>query len=246
MQNAHERFALLEFVKRTKDTTTRVRVHLDRAVLEPKNNDQTSANAHLLSMIGGDSEIGALSAGVAEGGLFRIEFPDSTNISASLGPDAQCFRGSVMVPGRKRPLRHIVAVSAELAKTKPGTDREGTRTILCDDDPVFVLYRVAGRYGLPAVPEWAPWFLRELSQRKAIVSLFGFGCSPVLIKGNKQGFLKWIGRALRERTIQVPEKNGSISWKAPRGFFNAPDLLHIEKATITQCVVHPNSGSAFR
>lgn len=43
MQNAHERFALLEFVKRTKDTTTRVRVHLDRAVLEPKNGDQTSA-----------------------------------------------------------------------------------------------------------------------------------------------------------------------------------------------------------
>lgn len=34
MKNAHERFGALEFVKRTKDTTTRVRVHIDRAVLE--------------------------------------------------------------------------------------------------------------------------------------------------------------------------------------------------------------------
>jgi len=246
MQNAHERFGLLEFVKRTKDTTTRVRVHLDRAILEPRNSNHDSASAHLLSMVGGDSEIGALSAAVAEGGLFQIEFPDNPNVSASLGPNAQCFRGSVMVPGRKRPVRHIVAVSAELAKTKPGVDREGTRTILWDDDPVFVLYRVAGRYGLPAVPEWAPWFVRELNQRKAIVPLFGFGCSPVLIKGNKQGFLKWMGRALRERTIQVPEKNGSISWKAPRGFFNTPDLLQIDDATITQCVAHSNSGNAFR
>ena len=238
MQNAHERFALLEFVKRTKDTTTRVRVHLDRAVLESKNGDHASANAHLLSMIGGDSEIGALSAAVAEGGLFRIEFPDGPDISASLGPDAQCFRGSVMVPGRKRPVRHLVAVSAEMAKTKPGVDREGTRTILCDDEPAFVLYRLVCRYGLPAVPEWAPWFLRELNQRKAIVPLFGFGCSPVLVKGNKPGFLKWIGRALKEHTIQVPQKNGPISWNAPRGFFNTQGLLQIENAAIAQCVAH--------
>lgn len=214
MRNAHERFGLLEFVKRTKDTTTRVRVHLDRAILDPRNSNHDSASAHLLSMIGGDSEIGALSAAVAEGGLFRIEFPDHRKVSASLGPEAQCFRGSVVIPGRKRPVRHLVAISAELAKTKPGTDREGTRTILCDDEPAFVLYRVACRYGLPAVPEWAPWFMRELNQRKAVVSLLGFGCSPVLIKGNKQGFLKWIGRALRERTIQVPETNGPISWKS--------------------------------
>ena len=35
MQNAHERFGTLEFTKHTKDTTTRVRVYIDRAVLEP-------------------------------------------------------------------------------------------------------------------------------------------------------------------------------------------------------------------
>jgi hypothetical protein len=244
MKNAHERFGRLEFVKRTKDTTTRVRAHLDRAILEARNSDHHSASAHLLSMIGGDSEIGALSAAVAEGSWFRIEFPDNTHISASLGPDAQCFRGSVVVPGRKRPVRHLVAVSAELAKTKPGTDQEGTRTILCADDPAFVLYRVAGRYGLPAVPEWAPWFLHELQQRKAITSLPGFGCSPVLVKGNKPRFLKWIERALKERAIQVPEANGPISWKPPRVQFITRDLLHVPKAATAESSCIFNSGTA--
>ena len=133
-------------------------------------------------------------------------------------PEAQCFRGSVAVPSRKRPARHLVAASAELAKTKPGADREGARTILCDDDPVFVLFRVASRYGLPVVPEWAPWFMRELNQPKAIGRLIGLGCSPVLVSGNKPIFLKWTGKALREGLIHIPKENGSITWKLPRNF----------------------------
>lgn len=232
MHNAHERFGMLEFTKRAKDITTRVRVYLDRAILEPARADQNSANAHLISMIGGDAEIGALCAAVAEAALFRIQLPNNTNLSLSLGPEAQCFRGSVMVTGRTRPVRHLVAVSAELAKTKPGADREGTRTILCDDQPIFVLYRIAYRYGLPAVPAWAEWFMRELNQRKALISLLGFGCSPILVKGNKQTFLKWIGRALKERLIQIPEKSGSISWKSQRNFFEVRDSLHGESPTI--------------
>jgi hypothetical protein len=215
MQNAHERFGELEFTKRTKDATTRVRVYVDRAVLEPAKNEQRQAVAHLISMIGGDSEIGALWAAVAEGALFQIRLP-GYQAAISLGPEAQSFRGSVTVSGKKHSVRHLVAVSAELAKTKPGADREGTRTILCDNDPAFVLYRVASRYGLPVVPEWAPWFIRELNQRKLITPLLGLGCSPVLIKGNKQTFLKWIGRALRERLIRIPDKNRSIFWKVPR------------------------------
>lgn len=215
MQNAHERFGTLEFIKRTKDTTTRVRVHVDRAVLEPAKDNQTPASAHLLSMIGSDAEIGALAAAVAEATLFQIHLPGGAIIAASLGCEAQCFRGSVMVPGRERPVRHLVAVSTEFARTKPGADREGARTILCDDDPVFVLYRVASRYGLPVVPEWAPWFMKELNQRKAVSPLRGLGCSPILIKGNKPTFLKWISRALRELAIRIPSENDSISWKFP-------------------------------
>ncbi|MHB8500706.1 MAG: hypothetical protein ACYDCG_11970 [Candidatus Acidiferrales bacterium] len=222
MQNAHERFGTLEFIKRAKETTTRVRVHIDRAVLETPKDERGQASAHLLSMIAGDSEIGALWAAAAEGASLQIQLPGRANIAASLGPEAQCFCGSVMVPGRKRPVRHFVAVSAELAKTKPGADREGARTILCDDDPVFVLYRVASRYGLPVVPEWATWFMRELNQRKAIRRLTGLGCSPVLVSGNKPTFLKWIGKALREGLIHIPKGNGSITWKLPTNFLAPP------------------------
>lgn len=224
MQNAHERFGTLEFTKRTKDTTTRVRVHIDRVVLETAKDERGQAAAHLVSMVGGDAEIGALWAAVTEAALLQIQLPGRRPISASLGPEAQCFRGSVAVPGKKRPARHLVAVSAELAKTKPGADREGARTILCDDDPVFVLYRVASRYGLPVVPEWAPWFMHALSQRKANTPLLGLGCSPVLVKGNKQTFLKWIGRALRERLIRIPQENGSISWRLPSTFLEQSNL----------------------
>jgi len=224
MHNAHERFGTLEFVKRAKDTTTRVRVYVDRVVLETAKDERGQAAAHLVSMIGGDAEIGALWAAVTEGALFHIQLPRGVPIAASLGLEAQCVRGSVAVPGRKRPARHFVALSAELAKTKPGADREGIRTVLCDDDPAFVLYRVASRYGLPVVPEWAPWFMRELNQRKAIRPLTGLGCSPVLVSGNKPTFLKWIGKALRAELIRIPNENGSITWNLPGNFLERPTL----------------------
>jgi hypothetical protein len=50
---------------------------------------------------------------------------------------------------------------------------------------------------------------------KVIAPLLGLGCSPVLVKGKKQTFLKWIGRALRRRLIQIPAASGSINWKWP-------------------------------
>jgi hypothetical protein len=141
MQKAHERFGRLEFTKRAKDTTTRVRVHIDRPVLKSPKNERGRAGAHLISVIDGDSEIGVLLAAITEGGVFQIQLPGRAAFVASLGLDAQYFRGSVMVPGRKRPAKHSVALSAELAKTKPGEDREGSRTILCDDDPFNPLPR---------------------------------------------------------------------------------------------------------
>ncbi|MFY9532012.1 MAG: hypothetical protein WBC04_17080 [Candidatus Acidiferrales bacterium] len=218
MQNAHERFGTLEFTKRVKDTTTQVRVYIDRAVLEPAKDEQGPARAHLVSLIGGDAEIGALWAAVTEAAVFQIHLPGRSGMAVSLGPEAQCFRGSVSVPGRKRPARHLVAASAELAKTKPGVDRDGGRTVLCDDDPVFVLYRIACRYGLPVVPDWAPWFQRELNQRRAIRPLLGLGCSPMVVNGNKPTFLTWISKALREDLIRIPKENGSITWKLPKNF----------------------------
>jgi hypothetical protein len=135
-----------------------------------------------------------------------------------LGEGAQCFRGTINVAGR-RPIRHLVAVSAELAKTRPGMDPEGKRTILCDNDPMFMLYRIAQRFGLPVVPDWAEWFSEELRRHGAIKPLFGMGCSPVLVSGTKKLFLKWIGRALRQKRIWFPENNGPVCWNMVNTFF---------------------------
>jgi hypothetical protein len=82
----------------------------------------------------------------------------------------------------------------------------------------------AVRASLPVVPEWAPWFMRELNQRRAIRPLLGLGCSPVLVSGNKPTFLKWIGKALQEGLIQIPKENGSITWKLPRNFLERSTL----------------------
>jgi hypothetical protein len=224
MQNAHERFGTLEFTKQVKDTTTHVRVHVDRAVVEAPKDESGQASAHLISLVGGDSEVGALWAGVTEGAMFQIHLPGRPAMAVSLGPEAQCFRGSAAVSNRERPVRHLVAISLELAKTKPGVDREGARTVLCDDDPIFVLYRVACRFGLPVVPVWATWFMRELKVRKAIRPLLGLGCSPVVVSGNKGTYLKWIGKALKEGSIRIPEENGSITWRLPRTFLERPIL----------------------
>jgi hypothetical protein len=179
MKNAHERFGVLEYTKRMKDTTTRIRLRLDRFIGEVESNG--NCKAPLISVLGGDSDVGAIWAAVVEQNHFTVEGPGIEALTASLGEDAQCFRGTISIAGRK-PIRHLVAVPAELAKTRPGMDPEGKRTILCDSDPTFVLYRIAQRYGLPVVPEWATWFYEELSQRGMMQAVVGLGCSPGLVK----------------------------------------------------------------
>jgi hypothetical protein len=216
MKNAHERFGVLEYTKRMKDTTTRIRVRLDRFIGEIEH-DQ-NGKAHLISVLGGDSDVGAIWAAVIEQNFFTVEAPGIDSITVSLGEGAQCFRGTINIAGR-RPVRHLVAISTELAKTRPGTDPEGKRTVLCDSDPTFVLYRIAQRYGLPVVPEWATWFNDELSRRGAIKPLIGLGCSPVLVSGTKKLFLKWIRRALRQKRIEVPDCNGPVRWNLAHSFF---------------------------
>ena len=103
----------------------------------------------------------------------------------------------------------------DTSRSRPG----GRRTILCDNDPTFVLYRIAQRFGLPVVPEWAGWFNEEINRRGAIKPLIGLGCSPVLVSGTKKLFLKWIRSALRQKRIEVPERNGPVRWSLAHSFF---------------------------
>ena len=218
MQNAYERFGRLELTRRIKDTTTHIRLRLDRFIGEIAESKEGEARAHLISVVGGDAEVAAVWAAIVEGGFFTVEGPGLKPLTVSLGEEAQYFRGTIVIPRRRRPLRHLVAISAEMAKSRPGADREGRRTILCDGDPLFVFYRLAQRYGLPVLPGWAEWFRKELEQRKAIQQLVGIGCDPVLVRGSKKSFLHWIGKALKKGLIVFPAERGPVQWQLPPNF----------------------------
>lgn len=219
MKNAHERFGWLEFTRVMKDTTVRVRLRLDRSIAEISRNGR-EGKFHLLSVVGGDSDIGAVWAAVQQDQVFKAEGPDFSSVELSLGEKAECYRGSLNLSGRRRAVRHLVAVSAQMAQTRLGGGMESNRTILSDNDPVFVLYRLSERFGLPVVPEWAPWFTRECKRHRAITPLRGLGCSPVLVVGTKDRFLNWISRGLRRGLIQFPASNGPVHWPSMAGFLN--------------------------
>jgi len=219
MKNAHERFGWLEFTRAMKDTTVRVRLRLDRCIAEV-DEDGRNGKLHLLSVLGGDSDVAAVWAAVHQNQSFRVEGPGLPSLESSLGDKAECHRGSLSIADRKRPVRHLVAVSAELAETRLGAATENTRTILSNNDPAFVLYRLSERFGLPVVPEWADWFMSEMRRRRTIWPLSGLGCSPLLITGTKARFLGWISRGLRRGEISFPAVNGPIRWPPLAGFLD--------------------------
>jgi hypothetical protein len=110
-------------------------------------------------------------------------------------------------------------LSAECAEVAPVPNR----TIICDDTPSFVVYRLARRFGLPVVPEWTDWFIAELKRHGAVQPLVALGCRPVLITGTKENFFDWIGPALKRGTIRIPEATGAIRWVSGCRFFEVSD-----------------------
>lgn len=217
MRNAHLRFGTLQFHRVTRDTTVDVRVRMDRLILEC-GADGSMGRAHLISVFGGDQDVSAIAAAITEQATFIVNGPDSAPVRVTLGDDAQVFRGSITIAGLKRPLRHLVAASRELALTRPGADVKARRTILCSGDPAFVLYRVGVRFGLPVLPEWSSWFWSELERRRAVRPLIGIGCHPVIVNGTKKRFLGWIGYGLKRRRIEIPQSLERAEWKVSTSF----------------------------
>lgn len=217
MKNAHLRFGNLQFTKVLRDTTIDITVRMDRMIAE-HDAETRSAKCHLLSVIGNDQEIAAIAAAISEEARFYATGPGVNRLMITLGKEAEVFRGSISVQGRRRPLRHLVALSEELSWTRAGGNPTARRTILCNSDRAFVLYRIGVRFGLPVLAEWSEWFSQELEQRKAIEPLIGIGCAPALVKGTKKRFLGWIGHALKRGTIRIPDDGQTLLWQAPVGF----------------------------
>jgi len=208
VKNAHLRFGHLIYTKALKKTTTRFKVPLDRFIGESESN--SLAKAHLISVLGGDTQIAGLAAAVANNDSFTVEAPDQSAFRVTLGAMAQCFRGSVRLEERKRPLRHLIAISEELTQVANGKNTE--RAILFDGAPQFVWSALTHLHGLPGTPDWAEWIIDELKRLQALQPLIGIGCNPVLVKGPKGLFMNCISRGLRERRLHFPENNGSVEW----------------------------------
>jgi hypothetical protein len=202
MKNAHERFGELVYVRRSEKTQTHIRVHLSAWIGEEN-------KAHLISVIAGDTEIGALTAAFASHDPFTIINTDGVERIVSLGDAPTCFRSSIVLSGRKRPLRHLIALSKEMI----GHEQQD-RLLLVSDESGFVWSSLVVHFGLPALPTWAGWFLGELYRRKRIQKFGGFGYSAVAVKTNRRELLKLLERGLRAGKLAFPTENGPIHWQA--------------------------------
>ncbi len=195
---------------------------MDRLIAEP--GERGSARAHLISVFGNDQEIAAIAAALIDTSWFNVSGPGLAAMAVSFGEKATVFRASIAVPGRKRPLRHLVAVSEELGIRYPVGDKKAQRTILCDHRPEFVLHRISAQFGLPAIQEWSEWFASELRRIGAVEQLVGFGCSPIAVKGGKGRFLALLTRGIKLNRIQLPENDSKMAWQTARWFEARHDL----------------------
>jgi len=212
MKNAYLRFGWLMYVKTTEKTTTSIKLHLDRFIGEMLADPPRQAKAHLISVIGGDTQISAISAAISIGDRFMVEGPDVLPTRVCLERNAQCFKGSIQVSGRKKPLRHLVGVSEEFASASMSANCG--RTLLAGSDRQVVWASIAQIYGIPGVPEWASWFHEELKTHHAAIDALGIGCDPVIVKGTKEEFLDWLSWAVESEAIRFPKETGPIRWPA--------------------------------
>jgi hypothetical protein len=210
VKNAHLRFGWLTYVKTTEKAVTNIKLRLDRFIGEVLRDPPRQAKAHLISVVGGDTQISAVAAAISLGERFLVEGPGVQPIRVCLERNAQCYKGSLQLAGRKKPLRHLIGISEEFAGG--GTSSVTDRTLLADSGGLFVWASIAEIHGIPGIPEWAGWFLGQLEKHKALVPVLGIECSPVLVKGNKEQFLSWLSDGVWGGDIRFPAESGPIHW----------------------------------
>ncbi|HEU5404112.1 MAG TPA: hypothetical protein VFU86_22340 [Terriglobales bacterium] len=200
MENAHLRMGLLEYERHSEKIATRIRVRVSHYIGD-------GDEAHLLSVFGNDSDIGAITAAVYEQARFRLTFPSGDTQEVSLGEGAICHRGSVSIPGRKQSVRHMIALSEELRGMK-----SLSRTFVLRPEPTEVWAALVHRFGLPGLPEWAEEVTRLLLDNGRFRSVDSIGCSAGAIAVTCDELLAWLRTGIRKQTIAFPERNGPVFW----------------------------------
>lgn len=200
MENAHQRMGRLTFVRQTRDSVTDVSVYMEKLIAEGQ--DDRSGTFHLISVFGGDQEIGAVIAAAQEGLRFQLAFEDK-RLFGTLGEKPVVYRASIQIPGRKRPVRHAILLSRTFYETTLGANSEARRTVLFNNSPEFVLHRLSARFGLPILPQWSKWFHTELARRGVVEGLIGWNCAPLVVKGTKLRMLRILSQGLRRGLITL-------------------------------------------
>jgi hypothetical protein len=200
MENAHLRMGLLEYERYTEKIATRIRLRVSHYMGEDE-------DAHLLSVFGNDSDVGAITAAVYEKARFRLTFPGGETQEISLGDGAICYRGSVSIPGRKQPVRHMIALSKELRGMK-----SLSRTFVLRPEPDEVWTALVHRFGLPGLPEWSVAMLRVLQENDRIAPVDSIGCSAAVVNATCEELLEWMAVGVRREEFTFPESNGPVRW----------------------------------
>jgi len=224
MKNAHLRFGWLTYMKMTEKTTTHFKVLLDRFIGEVLPDPPRQAKAHFLSVFGTDTQVAAINAAISVGDRFMVEGPNVASIRVGFDKKAECYKGALQLADRKKPLRHMIAISEEFAAN---SSTNAGRTLLAGNTPSFIWKSLAQLHGLPGIPEWGDWFVEQLENHQAIVPLLGLGCAPVLIKGDKQAFLSWLALGVETGQLEFPQQTGRTNWPGLRldQIFQAPQTV---------------------
>ena len=200
MKDAHLRLGLLEYERHSEKISTRIRVRVSHYIGE-------DADAHLLSVFGNDSDVGAITAAVYDQARFKLTFPDGQVQEIALGERAACYRGGVTIPGRKHGVRHMVALSEEIRGLG-----SLNRTYSLSNSPEAVWSTVVHRLGIPAAPEWAGRVLELFEEKERITVPDCIGYKAVVVTATGEEVLQWLEELILQDELRLPDKNGPIVW----------------------------------
>jgi hypothetical protein len=210
---------LLEYERYREKIATRIKVRVSHYIGEDE-------DAHLLSVFGNDSDVGAITAAIYEKARFRLTFPVGETQEVGLGEGAICYRGSVSTPGRKQAIRHVIAVSEELRGLK-----SLSRTFVLRPEPTEVWTALMHRFGLPGLPEWAAAMIQVLKENGRITPVDCIGCAAAVVNATCEELLGWMEAGVAHGELTFPGSNGPIQWS--NGALVAslrPELESIQRA----------------
>jgi hypothetical protein len=204
MNNAHLRVGSVIFKRYVEkiNASTNVKTFCDRYICDEN-------QLHLVSFFGGDTEMAAFSAGIQDGRQLGVEFAGHSTFYRSLGANAKCYKSQIQVPGRKRKLVHIVAISEALLLN-------GTQDcVYClNDSPQSIWDTLVYIFGLPAVPDWAEWVYDRLDDGGMIEKLSSAGVKAVRVNTTRLDLMKMVRKGLKKKKLIFPPTNGPLQFEA--------------------------------